>query len=173
MNTVRAEGEPVKINELLLAQLEREAPGTRKTLERVPLEKYDWKPHPKSMSLGSLAGLVARMPSWFQLIVDADELDLAKGEVPPPIKTTRELVEIHDKSLEAGRKSLAKTNDAHLMTNWRLLYGGKVLDDRPRHLILADTNSHLAHHRGQLTVYLRLNEKSVPAIYGASADEGW
>ena len=161
----------MKINEMILAQIEREAPGTRKTLERVPVAKNDWKPHPKSMSLGSLAGLVARMPSWFQLIVEGNELDLAGNEPPPLIKTNRELIEIHDQSLEASRKALTKTTDDHLMKNWRLLFGGKVLDDRARHLILADTISHLAHHRGQLTVYLRLNDKAVPAIYGASADE--
>jgi uncharacterized damage-inducible protein DinB len=163
----------MKMTEMLLAQLEREAPGTRKALERVPEGKNAWKPHPKSMPLGALAGLVARIPSWFAVIVDENELDLAKSERPSLAKTSRELLQIHDQALEAGRKALSKTNDDHLMKNWRLLWGGKVLDDRPRHLVLADTISHMAHHRGQLTVYLRLNDKPVPAIYGASADEGF
>src|SRR6266540_3205918 len=162
----------MKMTEMLLAQLEREASGTRKALERVPEGKNDWKPHPKSMPLGTLAALVASMPSWSALIVDRSELDLASGiGAQAPVKTNRELLQLHDQSLDAARKSLSKATDDHLMKSWRLLYGGKVLDDRPRHLILADTISHLAHHRGQLTVYLRLNDKPVPAIYGASADE--
>lgn len=164
----------MKLAQLLLAQLERESAGTRKALERVPEGKNDWKPHAKSMPLGSLAALVASMPSWFSLIIDADELDLASGEgAQQPAKSNRELLAIHEKALDAARKSFSKTTDDHLMKKWRLLWGGKVLDDRPRHEILADTISHLAHHRGQLTVYLRLNDKNVPAIYGASADEGW
>src|SRR5260370_29914492 len=142
----------MKMTEMLLAQFEREAPGTRRALERVPEGKNDWKPHPKSMPLGSLAGLVARMPSWFELIVDQNELDLARGERPSPAKTNDELLQIYDKALAAGRKALSQTTDDHLMKNWRLLFGGKVLDDRPRHLILPDTLGHLAHHRGQLTV---------------------
>ncbi|HSP14768.1 MAG TPA: damage-inducible protein DinB [Thermoanaerobaculia bacterium] len=163
----------MKLSELLLAQLERESAGTRKALERVPEGKNDWRPHPKSMPLGSLAALVASMPSWFAIIVDQNELDLASGTgAQPAVKTPGELLQIHDKALEAARKSLSKATDDHLMKSWRLLFGGKVLDDRPRHLILADTISHLAHHRAQLTVYLRLNDKPVPALYGASADEG-
>src|SRR5262249_28041743 len=153
------------INELLLAQLEREAPGTRKALERVPEGKNDWKPHPKSMALGSLASLVAQMPSWAAMIIEQESLDLSKGGGHPPVKTNRELLQIYEDALGGGRKALSKTTDDHLNKNWRLLWGAKVLDDRPRHLIIVDTISHLAHHRGQLTVYLRLNDKPVPAIY--------
>src|SRR5438105_6857163 len=164
----------MKMTEILLAQVEREAPGTRKALERVPEGKNDWRPHPKSMPLGSLAVLVASMPSWSALIIDRDDLDLASGTGGhAPVKTNRELLQVFDKSMETARQSLSKVDEDRLMKSWRLLYGGKVLDDRPRHLIIADTISHLAHHRGQLTVYLRLNDKPVPAIYGASADEGW
>lgn len=164
----------MKLTQLLLAQLERESAGTRKALERVPQGKNDWKPHPKSMTLGQLAGLVASMPSWSALIIDAGELDLASGPGPSqPPKSNRELLAIHENALDTARRSFSKATDEHLMKKWRLLYGGKVLDDRPRHEILADTISHLAHHRGQLTVYLRLNDRNVPAIYGASADEGW
>src|SRR5260370_31932970 len=163
----------MKMTEMLLAQFEREAPGTRKALERVPEGKNDWKPHSKSMPLGALSGLVARMPSWFELMINQDELDLTKSERPSPAKTNRELLEIYDKAFQAGRKALSKTTDDHLLKHWRLLFGGKVLDDRPRHLIIADTFGHLAHHRGQLTLYFRLHDEPVPAIYGASADEGW
>src|SRR5262249_43166068 len=157
-----------------LAQLEREFDGTRKALEAVPEGKNDWKPHSKSMSLGSLAALVASMPGWVPMIAEKSELDLSTGEgASKPAKSTRELVQNHEKAMEAARNTLKKTSDEQLNKHWRLLWGGKVLDDRPRHLIIADTICHLAHHRGQLTVYLRLNDKPVPAIYGASADSGW
>jgi uncharacterized damage-inducible protein DinB len=163
----------LSLKDLLLAQVEREAPGTRAALERLPEGKDDWKPHPKSMAMGALAGLVASMPSWFSLIIDTGELDLARPYTGSPARTKRELIQGHDEALEKARRSFSNTSDEHLLTHWRLLYGEKVLDDRPRHLIIADTVGHLAHHRGQLTVYLRLNEQPVPAIYGASADQGW
>jgi len=163
----------MKINELLLAQLEREARGTRETLERLPEGRNDWAPHPKSMSLGKLAVLVARMASWPASIVDGPELDLAVTPIPTPVETNRELLEIHDEGLAATRKSLEAADDEHLMQSWRLRFGDKVLDERPRHLIIADTIAHLVHHRAQLTVYLRLNDQPVPAIYGASADTSW
>ena len=163
----------MNVTELLLAQLEREARGTREALRSFPVGRNDWKPHPKSMPFGTLAGLVATMPSWIALIVDADELDLATGTAPTPAESPEQLVEIHDRALADGRNALSKTNDYHLMTSWRLRFGDKVLDDRPRHLVIADTISHLAHHRGQLTVYLRLNDQPVPAIYGPSADTSW
>ena len=164
----------MKMTELFLAQLEREAAGTRSALERVPEGKDDWKPHPKSMALGYLAALVAMMPSWLAGIIDAEEMDIGSGAgAPRPAQTNQELVQAHEAAVEAARKALSNTTDEHLMKSWRLLYNGNVLDDRPRHLIMADTMCHLAHHRGQLTVYLRLNDRPVPAIYGASADEGW
>lgn len=163
----------MKITELLLAQLEREAAGTRETLQRFPAGRNDWKPHPKSMPFGTLAALVATMPSWIATIVRADELDLATGAAPSPAESAGKLVEAHDQALAAAREALSSTNDDHLMTSWRLRLGDKVLDERPRHLIIADTISHLAHHRGQLTVYLRLNDQPVPAIYGPSADTSW
>ncbi len=163
----------MKITELLLAQLEREGRGTREALQRVPAGRNDWKPHPRSMPLGMLATLVASMPSWIATIVGDAELDLATRPAPTPVESPEKLVEIHDQALAAGREALANTNDEHLMQSWRLRFGDKVLDERPRHLIIADTIAHLAHHRGQLTVYLRLNDQPVPAIYGPSADTSW
>lgn len=163
----------MKLNELLLAQIEREARGTRESLERVPEGKGDWKPHPKSMTLGRLAVLLAHMPSWTQMIIEGNELNLANTPAPALTHTSKELVEMHEQSMEAARKALSNTTDEHLMKPWRLLMGEKVLDERPRYQFIADTIAHLAHHRGQLTVYLRLNDQPVPAIYGASADSGW
>lgn len=164
----------MNLKDLLLAQLERESTGTRKALLAVPEGKNDWRPHPKSMPLGGLASLVASMPSWIPMIAERDELDISSGEgASKPAATNRELVESHDKAMEAARKSLSNTTDDELMNPWRLLWGSKELDNRPRYQIIADTIGHLSHHRGQLTVYLRLNDRPVPAIYGASADEGW
>jgi len=160
--------------EQFLAELDREAPRTRRALEAVPLDKDDWTPHPKSMPLGRLAGLVASMPSWISLILDQDELDLTpppgQGTYRPP--ATNALVEAHDGHVEKARVSLAKRTDEYLLTtNWRLRAKGAIVADAPRHAVLRDTMNHLAHHRGQLTVYLRLTGQPVPAIYGPSADD--
>jgi len=162
------------LTQLFLAELEREAPRTRRTLEQVPLDRDDWTPHPKSMPLARLAGLVASMPSWISLIIEQDELNLT----PPPGEgtyqqpATNTLVAVHDANVQKGREVLSRTTDEYLTTtNWRLLAGGKVVLDQPRHVVLRDTLNHLAHHRGQLTVYLRLNDRTVPAIYGPSADD--
>jgi uncharacterized damage-inducible protein DinB len=162
------------LTQLFLAELEREARRTRRALEQVPLGRDDWKPHPKSMPLARLAGLVASMPSWIGLIIEQDELNLT----PPPGQgtfqqpATNAVVAVHDANMQKGREALSRTTDDFLMTtNWRLLAGGQVVLNQPRHVVLRDTLNHLAHHRGQLTVYLRLNDRTVPAIYGPSADD--
>src|SRR5712691_113311 len=164
----------MKLTDLFLAELDREAPRTRRALEHVPLGRDDWKPHPKSMPLGRLAGLVASMPSWVTLIIEQDELDVnppaGRGQYQQP--STDKLVEALDTHVMEARQSLSKTNDDFLMTTkWRLLAGGKVVMEMPRHVVLRDTLNHLAHHRGQLTVYLRLKNQTVPATYGPSADD--
>ena len=164
----------MKLTELFLAELEREAPRTRGALENVPSGRDDWAPHPKSMPLGRLAGLVAAMPSWISLIIDQDELNLTPPEGQGTFQqpATNTLAAVHDAHVQKGRESLSKTTDEYLMTtNWKLLAGGKVVMDQPRHVVLRDTMNHLAHHRGQLTVYLRLVGSTVPAIYGPSADD--
>ena len=160
--------------QLFMAEVDREAARTRRALEQVPLGKDDWKPHAKSMPLGRLAGLVASMPSWIPLIIDQDELNLTppagSGQYHQP--STDQLVHIHDDHVRKAKESLAKTTDHFLMTtNWKLLAGGQVVSDERRHIVLRDTMNHLAHHRGQLTVYLRLNERTVPSIYGPTADD--
>ena len=164
----------MKLTQLFLDELDREADRTRRALESVPTGRDDWKPHAKSMPLGRLAGLVASMPSWVSLIIDQDELDLTpapgRGQYQQP--STDKLVEALDKHVVKARESLSKTNDNFLeTTSWRLLAQGKTVMEAPRHIVLRDTLNHLAHHRGQLTVYLRLNDKTVPAIYGPSADD--
>jgi uncharacterized damage-inducible protein DinB len=168
----------MKITELLLAELDREAVGIRKTLERVPGGKNDWKPHEKSMTLGSLATIVATIPAWLDMVVNVDELDINPPGGPkfkPQAWTTRrELLDQFEASLRKGREVLAATTDDHLFhTKWRMLAAGKLMSEQPRYEAIRDgVFNHMAHHRGQLTVYLRLNGEKVPAIYGPSADEG-
>ena len=165
------------MTELFLGELEREAAATRRVLERVPEGRNDYQPHARSMPLGRLATLVATMPGWVAMTVNQDELDLSPpggaAYKPPELRTRRELVEALDANVAKARQALAATTDAHLMTPWKLKAAGKVVSEQPRHIVLRDSVfNHLAHHRGQLTVYLRLNETPVPAIYGPSADEG-
>ena len=166
----------MKLTELLLGELEREAPASRRILERVPEGRFDWKPHEKSMPLGYLATLVATMPAWIDAMVNQDELDFApkepSGYKPPELRTRRDLVEAFDAALGKGRGALQGTTDAHLMTSWKLLAGGRVVQEQPRYIAITDgVLNHWAHHRGQLTVYLRLNDAPVPSIYGPTADE--
>lgn len=165
----------MKMTEFFLAQLERESTGSRRVLERVPEGRPAWKPHEKSMPLGYLATLVATMPSWIAMAITQDELDLnppgGSGYKPLEWTKTEELILAHDESVARGQAALRETTDEHLMTPWRLLVAGNVVMENPRHVVIADMFNHLAHHRGQLTVYLRLNGAPVPAIYGPSADE--
>jgi len=164
----------MNLTQLFLDELDREAPRTRRALEHVPLGRDEWTPHPKSMPLGRLAGLVAAMPSWVTLVIEQDELELnpsaGSGQYQQP--STDKLAETLDMHVKKARESLSNTTDDFLMTTkWRLRFNGKVVMEAPRHVVLRDTLNHLAHHRGQLTVYLRLNEQPVPAIYGPSADD--
>jgi uncharacterized damage-inducible protein DinB len=163
--------------DIFLADLEREAPISRRVLERVPDGKFDWKPAESSMPMGYLAIMVATMPEWLGMVIQMNELDIAPKDgpkfAPPPLKTSADLVKALDGALEKGRKALKGTNDEHLInTNWKLLSGGKVLQDAPRHIHIRDgVLSHWIHHRGQLMVYLRLLGAKVPSAYGPSGDE--
>jgi DinB family protein len=165
----------VKLTDFFAAQLDREAVGTRHALERVPEGRPDWKPHEKSMPLGYLATLVATMPSWIAMAITQDELDLRPpgggGYTPPVTDTNAKLLQAFGDSMAAAREALRNTTDEHLATPWSLLVGGQTVMENPRRVVIADTFTHIAHHRGQLTVYLRLNGVPVPAIYGPSADD--
>ncbi len=167
----------MKITELLLAELDSEGIGIRKTLEQVPEGKNDWKPHPKSMPLGQLATIVANIPAWLDMVVNMDELDInppgGSTYRPPPWKTRQHLLQQFEASLKKGRDVLNSTTDEHLLnTKWRMLSNGKVMSEQVRYeAVRGGVLNHMAHHRGQLTVYLRLNEAKVPSIYGPSADE--
>lgn len=165
----------MKLTELFSEELAREGVITRRAIERVPEGRDDWKPHAKSMPLGRLATLVAMMPSWISMMLERDEFDLN----PPgggqsfghELRTTQERVETLDKAVEGARAALARTSDDAMLKPWRLLVAGKVVSEKPRHVVLREAINHLAHHRGQLTVYLRMNEVPVPTIYGPTADD--
>ena len=165
----------MKLTELFLGELDREAVITRRALERVPEGRDEWKPHTKSMPLGRLAGLVATMPGWITMMIERDDHDLnppgGSGYSQPPLRTPQELVQALDKGVAGARAALESTTEEHLLKPWRLLVAGNVVSEQPRHIMLRDSINHLAHHRGQLTVYLPLNDVPVPAIYGPSADD--
>ncbi len=165
----------MNLTDLFIAQLEREAAISRRVLERIPEGKHTWKPHEKSMNFGYLSYLVASMPTWIEMAIARDELDLnpAGGSQfkPRSDMTPTELRATHEESVGKGLAALKGTRDDFLLTPWRLLVSGNTVSESPRHIVIADTFTHLAHHRGQLTVYLRLNDAAVPSIYGPSADD--
>lgn len=160
----------------LLAQLDREAAQTRKTIARVADPSSDFKPHERSMALNYLAALVATMPGWIALMIDRDELNLddpaSEGFRTKVRASQADLLAAHDAAVADARRALESTSNEHLLTPWAFKMNGQVVSQEPRYVMIADAVfSHLAHHRGQLTVYLRLNEAPVPALYGPSADE--
>jgi uncharacterized damage-inducible protein DinB len=165
----------MKLTEFLLSEMNREVERSRRALEQVPDGKFDWKPHEKSMIFGYLAEMVATIPTWITMEINQDELDVAPAkssrEGQPRKETSGDLLKALDQSAADARKALEGTSDEHLMTNWRLLARGQVVAEEPRHVMIQDTINHWAHHRGQMTVYLRLMGSKVPAIYGPSADD--
>src|SRR5262245_59759668 len=165
----------MKLTEQFLSQLEVEGRRTRRALENAPEGRDDWKPHEKSMAMGRLVALVAGIPGWVAMVVGGNELDLnppgGSTYKPNPTRTRAERMKVLDENLARSREALESTTDEHLMKPWRLLMAGKVVSEDPRHVVLRDTFMHLAHHRGQLSVYLRLNQAPVPAIFGPSADD--
>jgi uncharacterized damage-inducible protein DinB len=164
------------IKDILLAEFDNEAQITRRVLERVP-EKFDWQPHKKSMTLGRLASHVAEMPGWGANTLERDSFDFAPVGAapyqPPVIKGRADLLKIFDEGAKRARAALEKTSDADFAKPWSLLRGGQPMFTAPRIAALRSfVMNHLVHHRGQLSVYLRLNDVPVPSIYGPSADEG-
>jgi uncharacterized damage-inducible protein DinB len=165
----------MKLTEFLSAELDREVERSRRALREVPEGKYDWKPHEKSMIFGYLANMVATIPMWISMEITQDELDVAPAEgsnmEQKKLDTSEALIEALDKAATGAREAFAKTTDDHLRTSWRLLARGQVVMEAPRYEMIQDTINHWAHHRGQMTVYLRLMGAKVPAIYGPSADD--
>ncbi|MEW6730473.1 MAG: DinB family protein [Acidobacteriota bacterium] len=163
----------MRLTESILAELKQEAATTRKLLERVPQEAFAWKPHEKSMSLVQLAGHVAELPSFIVGILNQDELDFSASEYKPTIPTsTAELLEIFDKNISNATNLLQNQKEERLFDLWRLRDGEKIFFEMPRIAVIRSmTLNHLIHHRGQLSVYLRLQNVPLPSIYGPSADE--
>ncbi len=165
----------MKLTEFLLDEMNREVERSRRALMEVPSGKYQWKPHEKSMIFGYLADMVATMPMWIKMQIDQDELDVApeggSKVKQAPKETSEALVKGLDEASMAARAALEKTTDDHLKTPWKLLARGKVVMEAPRYEMIQDTLSHWSHHRGQMTVYLRLLDEKVPAIFGPSADD--
>ena len=167
----------MSISASLLPEFDQEMANTRKALERVPDEKLDWKPHEKSMSMGGLATHLANLPIWTVFTINQDSLDLEPpGGEPLRIeekKSRREILEDFDKNMSAARDAVAGASDEELLKPWSLLKGGVTLMTLPKIVVLRSfMMNHVIHHRGQFTVYLRLNDVPVPSIYGPSADEG-
>jgi uncharacterized damage-inducible protein DinB len=146
--------------------------NTRRAIARVPSEKGDWKPHTKSFSLAHLTQLIATMPGWIANMATQTELDLAKADGYSNQKT-ESLLAMFDKLVAEARVALARSSDADLEVPWSLKHGGNVLFTSPRATVIRQTINHLVHHRGQLTVYLRLIDVPVPSMYGPTADEPW
>jgi uncharacterized damage-inducible protein DinB len=171
-----ASGGHMTIGQSLLSEFDQEMQNTRKTLERVPEDKWSWKPHEKSGTLGWLAGHVATMVEWIPVTLTTQELDYAPvggpAYQPPKIENRKELLAEFDKNVSAARAALASVSDAEMMKNWKLLAGGQEIFTLPRiACIRGMVLNHHIHHRAQLIVYFRLLNVAVPGLYGPSADE--
>jgi uncharacterized damage-inducible protein DinB len=157
----------------LLPEFDHEMTLTRKLLERVPEHQLDWKPHAKSMSLGHLATHLSFLPYWAEITIRQEEFDVAGTPPASPAASRAELLATFDRHVGAGRAALAGRTDAELMAPWTLKNGAHTVFTMPKAGVLrAFVLSHTVHHRGQLSVYLRLLDVPVPSIYGPSADEG-
>ena len=163
---------PGSIAQAFLSELDAEMPTTRRLLERVPSDQGAWKPHAKSFSLGHLAQLVARMPGWLVFTMRKTVLDVMGGQ-PYSLEKTETLVAEFDRNVQEAREVLAKAADDQFMVPWSLKAGDRVLFTLPRIAVMRQNVNHLIHHRGQLSVYLRLVDVPLPSIYGPTADEGW
>ena len=166
----------MSIGQTMIPEYDHEATVTRKFLERVPEDKYDWAPHAKSMTLGKLANHIATLPGWLPATIEQDELDLAPvgGEpwTPPYFTTKDEMLAAFDATVEKGRAALAAAADDRMFADWALKMGGNTMFSMPRIAVLRSfCFNHVYHHRGQLSVYLRLLDIPVPSAYGPTADE--
>lgn len=162
----------MSISETLLPEFDQEMASTRRVLERVPDDKPEWKPHPKSFSVAHLAQLLASMSGWIGQVLTNTELDLSAGARYSNEKT-QSLLTTFDDNVRQSREAIANAADADYDVTWSLKMGSNVLFTAPRHVVLRQHISHLSHHRGQMTVYLRLLDIPVPSIYGPTADEKW
>jgi uncharacterized damage-inducible protein DinB len=166
----------MSLGESMLPEFDHEMANTRKTLERVPDDKFAWKPHEKSFPMGHLASHLANLPGWTNVTIDMEEFDMSPpGGEPaktPECHTRQELLDTFDGNVAKARAALAGITDDRMFRNWSLLAGGNKIFSMPRIAVLRSfVMNHIIHHRAQLGVYLRLNDIPVPSIYGPSADE--
>jgi uncharacterized damage-inducible protein DinB len=162
----------MSIADTLLPEFDQEMATTRRLLERVPSEKGQWKPHPKSFALGHLAQLLTWMPGWITSTLQETSLDL--GAAPGySFEPTETLLAAFDENVRGARAAIENAADDDYDASWSLKNGDTVLMTLPRRVLVRQHISHLSHHRGQLTVYLRLLDVPIPSIYGPTADEGW
>lgn len=156
----------------LLKEMEREAQTTRKMLERVPNDKYDWKPHEKSMSIRQLATHIAELPTWVSMVLTTTELDFSSNPYDPKkIDNTTELLRYFEESLADGKKHLANAKDEDLLPDWTLRNGEQVYSKEPKADVIRMSYCQIVHHRAQMGVYLRLLNVPIPGSYGPSADD--
>jgi uncharacterized damage-inducible protein DinB len=167
----------MQLSQALLPEFDQEMANTRKVLERCPEDKFGWKPHTKSFSMGSLATHIVNMAGWCVDTIEKDSFDVAPVGAPPykeePYKTNKDLLAAFDKNAAAARAAISGCSNEQFMATWSLLQGGQPIFSMPRiACVRGMIMNHSIHHRAQLTVYLRLNDIPVPALYGPSADEG-
>ncbi|MCE7921653.1 MAG: DinB family protein [Haliscomenobacteraceae bacterium CHB4] len=158
--------------QMFLKELEQEALISRKMLSRIPDDKYDWRPHPKSMNIRSLATHIAELPTWITMTLTTDELDFASNPYKPlEINNTTELMAYFEKCLADGRTQLVDENEKHLNENWTLREGDAIYSVSPKMDVIRMTLNQIVHHRAQLGVFLRLLDVPIPGSYGPSADD--
>jgi uncharacterized damage-inducible protein DinB len=163
----------MNIADTLLPEFDNEMASTRKVLERVPDDKLTWKPHPKSWDMAHLAHHIANLPNWAAETMKTDSIDYTNYQPPAAPESSEEILAILDKNVVAARAALANADNEAYLRNWSLTANGQTFFTMPRVAVLRSfVMNHIIHHRGQLCVYLRLNDIPVPAIYGPSADEG-
>jgi len=162
--------ENISLSKIFLEELKAEIPSSRKCLERIPEKLFTWKPHEKSMNMGYLALLVAAMPNWITLSIENKVIDFATYKPFQP-KDTSELVNYFDDNIAGAKKALTNVKDEEMSEMFYLKNKGETLYSLPINKIISSTINHWVHHRGQLTVYMRLNNIPVPSIYGPSGDE--
>ncbi len=166
----------MRISDTLLPEFDQEMANTRKTLERVPDDRFDWTPHPRSTTLGGLATHLANIPTWAVHALEKDSIDIAPVGQPPlrvePARSRQEVLNRFDDAVRRARAAISQADNERILQPWSLLSGGKTVMTLPRVAVLRGfVMSHTIHHRAQLGVYLRLNDIPVPSIYGPSADE--
>jgi uncharacterized damage-inducible protein DinB len=162
----------MSLSQAFLTEFDHEAKTTRRVLERVPADKFSWKPHPKSMTLGALALHTAMTPGMACGWACEAETNMGTGEKPPAATTVDDILAAHDSSVSKVKQAMGELGDAGLMNQWKASAGGQTIFEMPKAaLIRSIALNHWYHHRGQLSVYLRLLDVPVPSIYGPSADE--